>query len=136
MYHTKMNAAERPALSARFIATEWLRGVGYALLTLFTGWILYLCGVLAIMGADALLRGQAFESVDTLMQAVVPIAMVGVVVMGMASEVAIVLKRPHLAALFRVVFALLLVVSLVGVMITAFSDLHHGLYHCSLGGPQ
>lgn len=136
MYHTKMNAAERPALSARFIATEWLRGMGYALLTLFVVGTAGALGVLAFGGSAAFRSGGVFESVDTLRQAVMPIAMAGVVVMGVAWVAAVVLKWPHLAALFRVLFALLLVVSLVGGMITVFSDLHHGPYRCCLGGPQ
>ncbi|BEM07393.1 hypothetical protein SM14VA4_49650 (plasmid) [Serratia marcescens] len=136
MHHTKSTVAERPPLSARFIATEWFRGVGYALVTLFIFGTAWLFGLLVIEGAEALISGRAFKSLDAFTQSVLPIAMVSIGVVGAGAYIAESFNRLSLAALLRLVFILMLVVSLGGAMITVISEFHHRPLHCNcLGGP-
>ncbi|MEX3098833.1 hypothetical protein [Serratia ureilytica] len=137
MHHTKSTVAERSALSARFIATEWFRGVGYALVTLFGAGGLYLGGGLAIMGADALIRGQVFDSVDTLMQAVSPVALAVAGVMGIAAVGAKALDYPRLAALFGGVCRWVFVLGVATGLFLAIHFLFFSPHHCNcLGGPR
>ncbi|MBH2548148.1 hypothetical protein I5Q23_24890 [Serratia marcescens] len=136
MHHTKSTVAERSALSARFIATEWFRGVGYALVTLFIFGMAWLLGLLVIEGGEALISGKAFKSLDAFTQSVLPIAMVSVGVVGAGAYIAESFNRLSLAALLRLVFILILVVSLGGATITVISEFHHRPLHCNcLGGP-
>ncbi|MBF4185592.1 hypothetical protein I1S38_22165 [Serratia ureilytica] len=137
MHHTKSTVAERPPLSVRFIATEWFRGVGYALVTLFGGGVLYLGGRLAIMGADELIRGQEFDSVDTLMQAVFTVALAVAGVMGIAAVGAKALDYPGLAALFGGACRWLFVLGVVTGLFLAIHFLFFSPHHCNcLGGPR
>lgn len=136
MHHTKSTVAERSALSARFIATEWFRGVGYALVTLFGGGGLYLGGGLTLEGVEALISGRAFQSAYTLMQAVLPVPMAAAGVMGIAAMGAKALDYPRVATLFgracRWFFVLGVGTALVFVIHFTFFSPHH--CNC-LGGP-
>lgn len=134
MHHTKSTLAERPPLSARFIATEWFRGVGYALVTLLTGGALYLVGGLTLEGVEALLSGRAFQSAYTLMQAVLPVAMLAAGVMGMAAVGASVLGYPWLAILFERVCRWLAVLGFTAVLIMAIHYHFFSPHHCNCLG--
>jgi|GEM_PF-4440344 len=135
MHHTKSTVAERSALSARFIATEWFRGVGYALVTLFGAGVLYLGGGLAIMSAEALLGGRAFQSADALMQAVFPVAIAAASVMGIAAMAAKALDYPRLASVFGRACQWLFVLGVGTGLVFAIHYLFFSTHHCNcLGG--
>ncbi|MBN5380620.1 hypothetical protein JY493_26200 [Serratia marcescens] len=137
MHHTKSTVAERSALSARFMATEWFRGVGYALVTLFGTGVLYLGGGLAIESAEALLGGRAFQSAGALMQAVVPVALATAGVTGIVALGAKALDYPRLASVFGRACRWLFVLGVATGLFLAIHFFFFSPHHCNcLGGPR
>ncbi|BEM46412.1 TPA: hypothetical protein SMF89_004851 [Serratia marcescens] len=136
MQHTKSTVAERPPLSARFIATEWFRGVGYALVTLITVGIAYVVGMTAIEVAQWAVKGKIVGSGGVAIWPLLPLLLVSAGVMGAGWAVAASAHKHGVAAVFRYACLLLLVLSFSSGFIGVQKMLWPSHYHCNcLGGP-